>query len=66
MAANQRLQTKLEEIAKQHLDVETLEERKSDQLDFTECSVWGIQSALEAAYRLGLEQGRNEAKCTER
>jgi hypothetical protein len=65
MAANQRLQTKLEEIAKKHLDVETLEERKSDQLDFTECSVWGIQAALEAAYRLGLEQGRR-AKRTER
>ncbi len=65
MAANQRLQKKLEEIAKQHLDVETLAERKSDRLDFTECSVWGIQAALEAAYRFGLEQGR-KAKRTER
>jgi len=65
MAANQRLQTKLEEIAKRHLHVETLRERKSDRLDFTECSVWGIQAALEAAYRLGLEQGR-KAKRAER
>jgi hypothetical protein len=65
MAVNQSLQKKFEEIAKQHLDVETLAERKSDRLDFIECSVWGIQAALEAAYHLGLEQGR-KAKRTER
>ena len=44
---------KLQAIASEHLHIETLEERKSDSLDFHECSVWGIQAALEAAYELG-------------
>ena len=41
------------EIAQKHLHVETLEERKSDSLDFHEVSVWGIKDALEAAYAAG-------------
>ncbi|MCF6317564.1 MAG: hypothetical protein L3J30_15115 [Marinosulfonomonas sp.] len=41
-------------IAQKHLFIETLEERKSDSLDFHEVSVWGIQAALEAAYAAGL------------
>ena len=48
-------------IAKEHLFIETLEERKSDSLDFHEVSVWGIQAALEAAYAAGLAAAR-EAK----
>jgi len=43
----------LEEIALAHCDVETLEKRWSDSLDFHDISVWGLRSALEAAYRLG-------------
>ena len=48
-------------IAKEHLFIETLEERKRDSLDFHEVSVWGVQAALEAAYAAGLAAAR-EAK----
>jgi hypothetical protein len=48
-------------IAHKHLFIETLEERKSDSLDFHEVSVWGVQAALEAAYAAGLAAAR-EAK----
>jgi len=48
-------------IAKEHLFIETLEERKSDNLDFHEVSVWGIQAALEAAYAAGIAAAQ-EAK----
>jgi len=43
-----------EQIAKEHLQVETLETRNSDSLDFYDVSVWGIAAALEAAYQAGL------------
>lgn len=42
-------------IAKHHLRIATLNERKSDRLDFHECSVWDIRDALEAAFRAGVE-----------
>ena len=48
-------------IAQKRLFIETLEERKSDSLDFHEVSVWGVQAALEAAYAAGLAAAR-EAK----
>ena len=44
---------KLERIARQHLDVETLRSRNSDHLDFHEISVWQLKESLEEAYRLG-------------
>ncbi|MDF7806207.1 hypothetical protein P4E94_02080 [Pontiellaceae bacterium B12219] len=43
----------LEKIARDHLDVETLSERKSDDLDFHEISVWNLKNALQAAYEAG-------------
>jgi hypothetical protein len=43
----------LQQIARTALDIETLEERKSDRLDFHEVSVWGLKAALEAAYQAG-------------
>lgn len=45
----------LTEIATKILDLETLDTRKSDRLDFHELSVWGIKAALEAAYAAGRE-----------
>jgi len=51
----------LTDIAKKHLFIETLEERKNDSLDFHEVSVWGVKAALEAAYAAGLAAAR-EAK----
>ena len=40
-------------IAKEILDLETLEVRNMDGLDFHELSVWEIRKALEAAYNAG-------------
>ncbi|XHR30891.1 MAG: DUF6900 domain-containing protein [Chthoniobacteraceae bacterium] len=40
-------------IAKEILDLETLEARNMDGLDFHELSVWEIRKALEAAYNAG-------------
>lgn len=45
----------LTEIATQILDLETLDTRKSDRLDFHELAVWQIKKALEAAYDAGRE-----------
>ncbi len=50
------------QIAQQHLDVETLETRRSDRLDFHDLAVWSLKAALEAAYQAGVEQGRQAAK----
>jgi hypothetical protein len=40
-------------IALDHLFVETLKTRNSDRLDFHEVSVWGIKTALHAAFDAG-------------
>lgn len=41
------------QIALDHLFIDTLETRHSDRLDFHEVSVWGIKSALLAAFDAG-------------
>ncbi|MEG3639292.1 DUF3489 domain-containing protein [Magnetococcus sp. PR-3] len=46
------------QIAQDHLFIDTLETRNSDSLDFHNVSVWGIQNALEAAYKAGLEDAK--------
>ena len=56
--AAQTLDQQLQQIALDHLFIETLETRHSDRLDFHEVSVWGVKSALMAAY----EAGRQAAK----
>ena len=43
----------LEKIAFTNFDIETLETRMSDGLDFHEVSVWGLKQALEEAYAAG-------------
>ena len=45
--------TALTEIAQKHLNLETLDTRNSDELDFSDQAVWGIKAALEAAFELG-------------
>lgn len=40
-------------IAQEHLNFETLEERKSDSLDFKDVGVLNVKAALEAAYEAG-------------
>ena len=56
--AAQTLEQQLQQIALDHLFIETLETRHSDRMDFHEVSVWGVKSALMAAY----EAGRQAAK----
>jgi hypothetical protein len=41
------------ELATKHFGVETLEERKSDRLDFHSVPVWSMRAALGAAYDAG-------------
>lgn len=50
---HEKLNALLTEIAKEELQVETLEKRWSDNLDFYDVSVWGIKRALERAYEAG-------------
>lgn len=45
----------LTEIARKRLDVETLEERGRDSLDFYDCAVWTLKAALKDSYQLGYE-----------
>jgi len=40
-------------IARRELRVPTLDERKSDSLDFHEVDVWSLRRALRSAYRAG-------------
>ena len=41
-------------IAKELLGLDTIETRNSDEIDFSEQSVWQLRAALEAAYNAGL------------
>lgn len=56
--AAKTLDQQLQQIALDHLFIETLETRHSDRLDFHDVSVWAVKSALMAAY----EAGRQAAK----
>ena len=49
------MKEQLEQIAKQYLNVPTLERRNTDSLDFHEVSVWSLKAVLEEAYQAGLE-----------
>ena len=48
------IQLLLESIALDHLFIETLQTRHRDSLDFHDVSVWGVKSALQAAFDAGL------------
>jgi hypothetical protein len=50
---NPKIEKMLTKIAKDHLQMETLETRKSDSLDFKEVSVWSVKDALSAAFEAG-------------
>lgn len=50
---NDQLNELFTKIAQEHLNFETLEERKSDSLDFKEVGVLNVRAALEAAYKAG-------------
>ena len=48
-----QLDTILTLLAEKHLDIETLETRHSDRLDFHDVAVWRIKEALHAAFKAG-------------
>lgn len=52
----------IEQIALEHLLIETLETQHRDRLDFHDVSVWAVKSALEAAYAAGIEAAKNTSK----
>ena len=56
--ATGQLEQLIAQIAQDHLFIDTLETRNRDSLDFHDTSVWGIQSALMAAYQAGLAAGQ--------
>ena len=50
----------IESIAKEHFaNVETLETRNSDELDFPDVAVWEIKEALKLAFFAGVHYGAN-------
>lgn len=48
----------LTQIAQKHLKLETLQERKSDRLDFHDLAVWSIEAALQAAFEAGKQAAK--------
>ena len=53
----------IQQIALEHLFVETLESRNMDSLDFHDVSVRGIKSALQAAFDAG-KQAASKSNAT--
>ncbi|MBF0589957.1 MAG: DUF3489 domain-containing protein [Magnetococcales bacterium] len=51
-----------EKIALEHFDIDTLETRNSDDLDFHDVSACGVKNALEAAFQAGLESSKTARK----
>lgn len=47
------LDKEISKIAKEFLDLNTLETQHADLLDFSDQAVWNIKAALEAAYKAG-------------
>ena len=62
MKTAKNLNQLLEQIAQQHLFIDTLETQSSDRLDFHDVSVWGVKAALQAAYEAGLNVARQAAQ----
>lgn len=54
----------LESIALAHLFIETLQTRHRDSLDFHDVSVWGVKSALQAAFDAGVRAAGGSPKQT--
>jgi hypothetical protein len=57
-AKQQQLDELLTDIAKKHLNIETLETRNSDSLDFHDVAAWSLKDALQEAYKAGLSKKR--------
>jgi hypothetical protein len=57
-ATQQNIDRLLTEIAKKHLNLETLETQNSDNLDFHDVAVWSLKEALQEAYETGFNAKR--------
>ena len=57
-----KAERQIAKIARDILDLETLETRKSDSLDFHDMAVWQLRDALIAAYNAGREAGKLNPK----
>ena len=62
--SNSARDQQLQQIALNHLSIATLETRRSDSLDFHDVSVWGVKSALQAAFDAGLRAAGGAPKQT--
>lgn len=62
--STKRMIATIEKIAREILDLETLETRKMDSLDFHDMAVWSIREALEAAYNAGRDAATPKPKVT--
>ena len=62
LTATAKANATIEKIAREVLDLETLETRKMDSLDFHDLAVWEIRKALEAAYEAGRQAARANRK----
>jgi len=60
--ATAKVQPYAAKIAREILDLETLETRRMDSLDFHELAVWEIREALEAAYNAGRDAAAKAKK----
>ena len=49
-------QQTIEQIAREQLDIPTLERRRMDDLDFHDVAVWQVEKALAAAYDAGRDE----------
>lgn len=56
-----KAQKAIARIALEHCRIETLEERRSDRLDFHDVAVWSLKAALEAAYLEGVAHAMQRA-----
>ena len=55
----------IDRIAKKFLDIDTLESRHSDELDFHDLAVCSISKALRAAFDAGVESVSSNATAKE-
>jgi hypothetical protein len=60
----QTLDKLFEQIALEHLHIETLETQNRDRYDFHDVAVWSIKSALKAAYEAGVAAAKKSPQPT--
>lgn len=61
MSTQTAQQQRLDQIARQHLRIDVLQPRNSDQLDFKEVAVWEVRNALQAPFEAG-QKAAQEAR----